>query len=65
MNRSVAAWEDDGGARRPRFGSSVVQRRNPDQASTPSQSGKSKRRRSDGKIGKLRKGIVPVIAASE
>jgi hypothetical protein len=65
MTRSVAAWQDDGGAGRPRFGISVVRSGNQDQASTTSQSGKRKRGQGDGKMGKIRQEIVPVIVASE
>lgn len=60
MTRSVAAWEDDGGARRPCFGFPVGQRGNLNQASTSSQSVNRKRRQGDGKR-KLSEGMIPVI----
>jgi hypothetical protein len=59
MTRSVAAWEDDGGAGR-RVLAPVGQRGNSDKASTASQSVRRKRRQGDGKR-RLSEGIVPVI----
>jgi hypothetical protein len=59
MTSSVAAWEDDGGAPRSRFGSPVVQRGNSDRASAASPSVKRKRQ-VDRKTGKLRQVLSPL-----
>jgi hypothetical protein len=66
MTRSVAAWEDDGGAGRPRFGSPVAQRGNSDKATTAPQSVTRKRpRHGDVRMGKLRECIAPVIVQAD
>jgi len=64
MARSVAAWEDDGGARRPRIGISVLRSRNQALASVESPPVK-KMRQCDGKRASLGRGLFPVAMASE